>query len=106
MVYECDESRRLDKLLEVEALVCLNQRGRIWHKTNRCDESLADLNMSLEIESSYALPLSHCSETHHIWQITSSLNKSLEITPNEAFALGCHGEIYIYLTLNKYEEST
>ncbi|RIB24838.1 kinase-like domain-containing protein, partial [Gigaspora rosea] len=84
----------------------LRNRGETYRKINRYEESLANLNKSLEIEPNNANALRNRGKTYRNMnryeESLADLNKSLEIEPNNADALRSRGEIY--RIMNGYDE--
>ncbi|RIB27703.1 hypothetical protein C2G38_2159879 [Gigaspora rosea] len=75
-----------------------------WNLINRYEESLTDLNKSLEIEPNNAVALGMHGETYLMMNkgLLEDLNKSSVIEPNDAFASKARGEsIESWVDLNK-----
>ncbi|RIB16236.1 hypothetical protein C2G38_2190506 [Gigaspora rosea] len=80
---------------------------RIMGKYEEYEESLADLNKSLEIEPDNTFA-SKCRGATYYWmdryeESLADLSKALEIKPNDAFALRSRGDTY--RVMRRYEES-
>ena len=78
----------------------LSNRGETYRMMNRYEESLADLNKSLEIESDNAWTLGSRGSTYRMMNryedSLADLTKALEIEPNNAFALESYEKIGEY----------
>ncbi|RIB22187.1 hypothetical protein C2G38_2033783 [Gigaspora rosea] len=93
--------------IEPNNAFALRSRGNSYRFISRYNESLADLNKSLEIKPDDAFTLRSRGDTYRMMnryvESLADLNESLEIEPKSAFALRIRGNTYHMM--RRYNES-